>query len=155
MPSYFFRYGCSRPSGEDAEADLLSDEPLRATGGAFAPPADVFETSGGYLIRLEVAGVDPEQMDITTGEDDRTVTIVGRRMPAPAESTMRCLNLEVQYGAFARRFRLPADVDASRASARYEAGFLVVELPRLHTQVIRRNVQVRREGGSESGQAPV
>jgi len=148
MPSYYLRLKGNAPAGGSNEDDMLPPEPTQVHGAVFAPPADVFESTGGYEIRLEVACVPPEDIDITVAEDGRTVTIAGRRLPPPADTAMRCLNLEIQYGAFARRFHLPTEVDPARCSAAYDAGLLVVRLPRLATHTIRRSIQIQR------GEAP-
>lgn len=151
MPSYYIRSKGGPPADSNVGAEMLQPDPAAAHGAAFTPPADVFETAEGYEIRLEVACVPPEDIDITVAEDGRTVTIAGRRMPAPAESGMRCLNLEIQYGAFARRFHLPAEVDPARSSASYNAGFLLVKLPRLVMHTVRRSIRIQHGDAPEPG----
>lgn len=99
--------------------------------GAFAPPLDVSETAHVFEVRVEIAGMSPEAVEVLVAEDNSTVTISGARAAALTAGRSRYLNLEIQYGPFSRRVRLPAQVDREAATARYADGLLVVTLPKL------------------------
>jgi HSP20 family molecular chaperone IbpA len=94
----------------------------------FLPPVDVYTTSDPPTlhVRMEIAGVDPEQVAIRL--EGRALTIEGERPPGH-DSRVGYQHMEIPYGHFERRVELPVDVDGSRGGASYRAGFLTVSLP--------------------------
>ncbi len=84
----------------------------------WAPLTDVFDTPEGYLLEIELPGLDRE--DIQVQVRDRELTVRGERHPAggPAASFHR---LERQYGAFARSFQFDTDIDADGIRAEIRA----------------------------------
>ncbi len=95
----------------------------------FHPPADLFETPQGLVLRMEVAGVQAEDLSLTlTGPE---LVIRGSRQAAgPPPGQARFLHQEMRSGAFERTFRLPIAIDASGVTAHYLNGILEVLLPR-------------------------
>ena len=77
-----------------------------------------------YVIRAELPGLDPDK-DIAVTIDGRTLTIRAERRQ---EDSGPC-HSEFRYGALTRSVRLPAKVDASDVTARYDKGILEVSLP--------------------------
>jgi HSP20 family protein len=140
MPSRFIiRYPLPHRSQNEFSAPA-SGQPAQE---AFAPPTDVFETPEDYRVRVEIAGVDPADVEIMVAEDHRTVTIQGDRPPAQHDGPGRYLNIEVQYGPFARTIVLPDAVSGEDARASYAQGYLSITLPRLRPQSSRRSVPIQ------------
>jgi len=91
------------------------------------PPVDVVETEEGFVVRAEIAGVKPEEMEVTY--EGGMLVIRGRReIEAPPGA--RFHQVEICNGRFERRIQIPGEVDVDGIRARYREGFLVVELPR-------------------------
>jgi len=95
---------------------------------SFRPAADLFETAAGLVLRLEVAGIAPEDLSLTLSGQE--LVVQGRRRLPPPEGTVRVLQHEVPTGVFERRFLLPLAVDAEAVKARCLKGVLEVELPK-------------------------
>ena len=93
-------------------------------------------------VRVEIAG-GPADVEIMVAEDHRTVTIQGDRPPAQHDGPGRYLNIEVQYGPFARTIVLPDAVSGEDARASYAQGYLSITLPRLRPQSSRRSVPIQ------------
>lgn len=91
------------------------------------PPADVFETSEGLFVRAELAGVSDDDVEVALYAD--TLVIEGVRSLDPLPSGARFHRAEIRYGQFRLEVPLPCPVDADRATARLERGFLTVQLP--------------------------
>ncbi len=76
------------------------------------------------MIRAELPGLDPEK-DIEVTVDGRTLTIYAERRQEDKEP----YRSEFRYGSLTRLVRLPAKVDATDVTARYEKGVLEVSVP--------------------------
>ena len=96
--------------------------------GGFSPAVDVFYASDPprAVVRAELAGIDPNavQLEIT----GRELVLSGQRETDGADDRVY-QQLEIEHGPFRRVVPLGADVDANAASAAYEDGMLIVELP--------------------------
>ncbi len=98
----------------------------RARPRLWRPPTDVYETDVAIIVKIEVAGMNPE--DFTISFADRTLTVHGFRKDIEAKLTYHCL--EIPYGEFLVEVLLPGTYDESGIEARYEQGFLYVTLPK-------------------------
>ena len=94
----------------------------------FRPAADFYETTQGLVLRLELAGVKPEQLSLSLAGQELVVT--GRRQPPPPEGIRRFIHLEMGFGAFERSFILPIPIDPQGVQARFLDGILEITLPR-------------------------
>jgi HSP20 family protein len=96
--------------------------------GGFSPAVDVYYTSDPprAVVRVDLAGIDPAEIALEIR--GRELILAGRRPPEGGEDRVY-QQLEIQNGPFRRVVALGADVDADAASAAYEDGLLVVELP--------------------------
>lgn len=103
-------------------------------------PMDAYASDGKYVIRLDLPGVDPEDLDVQV--EGRVLTIRGDRKVETADHHLR----ETVHGKFERAVRLPNGVDADRVEARYRNGVVEVTAP-LPAKPVGRKVPVRREGG--------
>jgi|UniRef100_A0A7V6A246 HSP20 family protein len=112
---------------------------LRETEIPFRPAADLYETSEGVVLRLEIPGADKEDLGIDLAGQE--LVVHGRRRPAPPADTSRVLHYEITYGSFERSFHIPMAVDPDGVTAHYEHGILEVRLPRRQPQV--RHIPVR------------
>lgn len=108
-------------------------DPFRTMGARLADwlnPAT--EASGGdssYDIAMELPGVGEDDIDLSV--EDGVVTIRGEKKTSSERSGDTWYFSERQYGAFRRSFRLPADADAAKASAKMKDGVLHVTVPKL------------------------
>ncbi len=101
--------------------------------GEWRPPTDVYETPEQFVVKMELAGVPEEAVDITLYADHLVVT--GTRqdsqpMDPTGEQRVSFHEAGIHYGPFRAEVRLPGSVDAERVTAALEQGFLVITLPR-------------------------
>lgn len=98
------------------------------------PQADVYETREAIKVKVELAGVRPESIQVELGGDGQAVTIRGVREDERNEAVDRILfhQMEIYLGPFERILPLPpgADLDRDAVQASYRNGFLVVTLPK-------------------------
>ena len=107
--------------------DTAVNTPAFAATG-LTPPADILEDAQGYLVVLDLPGVDPATIKLSVEKD--TLEVLAERKLAALAAGQELHRSERAFGAFARSFRLPSSVDATRVQATYEAGVLSVTLPK-------------------------
>jgi len=99
--------------------------PVR-TRNAWRPLVDIVETPQAYHVRVEIPGVDPEDVDVTLTGD--TLTIRGEKsFEQKLEDQSWCLN-ERSGGRFERSFTLPAPVSAKDIEADASHGILSIKV---------------------------
>jgi HSP20 family protein len=96
---------------------------------AWRPPTDVYETTTAFVVRVELAGM--REAEISVILDDRGVRIEGVRTEQHGERPLSYHQMGINYGAFAVEVFLNSPFDYENVGARYEDGFLYVELPKL------------------------
>ena len=99
-----------------------------ASGHQWIPAADVYETPERWVVKMEVAGISREDVEITL--EDRTLIVRGHRPDPCRTGKCKFRQVEIDYGHFERRFVIPRSVNAEQVTASYRNGFLVIELPK-------------------------
>ncbi|MDW8208366.1 MAG: Hsp20/alpha crystallin family protein, partial [Chloroherpetonaceae bacterium] len=79
------------------EADLLQGTGRAMHSLRFQPCMDMYETDSALIIKLELAGVHADRLNITLSADDRTLTVSGERAESNEErrDRVRCYQLEI------------------------------------------------------------
>ena len=103
------------------------------TAGVPAQPAEfplvnVWTSDGGAVVRAEIPGVSPDDVDISLVND--TLTIKGSRRTEEVKEGQCCQRQECGYGQFARSLQLPFAIEADQVEARFSNGVLQITLPR-------------------------
>jgi len=98
------------------------------SAGLWNPPTDIFECQEAAVIRMEVPGVLPADLEIMAR--GRRLIVRGHRSE-PRAAEILCYHLtEVRYGRFVRVFEFPFALDQREIEATFEAGFLVIRVPK-------------------------
>lgn len=93
----------------------------------FIPPAaSVTENGDGYLLQVEMPGVNKEGLEISTEGNELTIT--GKRSLPTIEGTL--VHHESHRENFRRTFEIDPSIDLSKVNARIEQGLLTVTLPK-------------------------
>ena len=113
---------------EELFADLWQVPRFAGIRSGFRPAVDVWFTEDPpqLVVVVELAGVDPDSIELGLGE--RTLTISGSRT-RPRVAGQVYQQAEIEYGRFERRIALEQDIDADAATAAYDAGLLRITLP--------------------------
>ena len=106
--------------------DMKLDE--LATTGEWAPSMDVSETKEAFVVKAEVPGMDPKDIQISLQE--QLVTMKGEKHQEKEEKEERYYRMERSYGSFTRTIRLPVAVDGTKVTAAFKNGLLTVTLPK-------------------------
>lgn len=93
------------------------------------PPLDVFETTSGLEVVVDVPGVQADSLRVAVRRS--TLLVVGAKLISGSDPAARYHLAERSYGRFARAVRLSGAFDAAGARAVTQAGQLRISLPRL------------------------
>jgi HSP20 family protein len=93
---------------------------------AWRPPADVYRTRHGWLVKFDLAGVRPEEIQIRVR--GRQLTVSGTRRDCSYEEGCRHYLMEIAYSEFERRITLPDDLGQAHLTTQYRDGLLLVYL---------------------------
>ena len=97
------------------------------------PPLDVSETETEVVIRSEVPGVSPEELEITVDGD--VLTLAGEKKSQTEDKDTDRYYVERRFGSFRRQLQLPSSVNSEKVSADYKDGVLTVTLAKKETAV--------------------
>ena len=96
--------------------------------GTWAPPVDVAEDADKILVKIEVPGMN--EQDLKVSFEDGLLTVSGERQ-FERKDDRNYHRIERTYGSFVRTFSLPRSVDAGKIAASYVNGILEIEIPKL------------------------
>lgn len=97
---------------------------------------DVYQTNGELVIQSAIAGIKPEDLDITVQGD--TVVIRGKRENIKTTEEKNYFYQECYWGSFSREIILPVEADASRAEATMVEGVLTIRMPKIEREKKRK-----------------
>lgn len=101
---------------------------------------DVYQTENDIVIKSTIAGVKPEDLDVTINND--MVTIKGERQNEERVESGNYYYQECYWGSFSRSVLLPVDVIPEKADAALKNGILTIRLPKADTTKTKK-IQVR------------
>jgi HSP20 family protein len=101
-----------------------------AASGRWIPNTDVYTTDTGLVIKVELAGMKSENLEITV--EGHRLRISGSRPDVCRAHKCNFLVMEINYGPFESVLELPQDYDLSQAKAIYVNGFLRIDVPVAH-----------------------
>jgi len=87
-----------------------------ADSGAWLPPVDIHEEANQFVLHVDLPGVDPKAVEITS--EQGVLTIRGQREDSRKESREGFRRVERISGEFQRRFSLPETADAQTSRQR-------------------------------------
>jgi HSP20 family protein len=99
-----------------------------ALGGSWAPAVDIYEHEGNIVLKAELPGIDPKDVDIRL--ENGVLTLRGERKLDQEVKKENYHRVERTYGAFSRSFTLPTMVDQEKIKAEYKDGVLKLHLPK-------------------------
>lgn len=98
-----------------------------AASGHWVPNTDVYSTDDGLVIKVELAGMKSDSLEITV--EGNRLRIAGNRPDGCRSPKCNFLVMEISYGPFESILELPPAYDLARAKAAYLNGFLRIDVP--------------------------
>ena len=109
----------------------------------FTPAVDVVEQENAYLVRAEIPGIAPNEIEVQVEND--VLTLRGERKQQKEEERDGYRRVERSYGSFSRSFVLPKGTNVEAIEARAEHGVLSVSIPKVAAATPRK-VEVKTGG---------
>lgn len=103
---------------------------------------DVFQNRESVIIKSTIAGVEPEDIDITFDND--MITIRGSRQMDKSVKEEDYFYQECYWGSFSRSIILPVEVDSDKIEATIKNGVLTIVLPKIKNKK-ESNIKVKDE----------
>lgn len=96
------------------------------TVGAWNPRVDLSETKEALMLKAEMPGIEPKDLQLTI--ENGVITLQGEKRQETEDKGERYYRTERNYGSFVRSLRLPANVDATKVTALFKHGVLTVTM---------------------------
>jgi HSP20 family protein len=109
---------------------------LAGAGGVWSPAVDIREDANHYIIRADVPGVPPKDIEITL--ERGVLSITGHREEEKTTDENGYRRVERFTGQFARHFALPETVDEEKVDAKVKDGVLEITVNKKETVKPRR-----------------
>lgn len=107
-----------------------SQEAIIKHSVAWRPLADIHESAEMMTVKIELAGMSEEEIEVTLYED--ALVVSGERHDDHEhKENLHYQEAQIRYGPFRFEVLIPSPIDREAIKARYENGFLWVDLPKL------------------------
>lgn len=96
------------------------------SGQLWYPAADVYQTPDGWVVKLELAGVSGEEIEIEI--QGSTLFIAGSRKDRSCAAGVSYQQMEITYSNFEKTLRFPSPIDGATIEHVFENGLLIITL---------------------------
>ena len=104
---------------------LASSKNVRS-GQLWYPAADVYQTPDGWLVKVELAGVSAE--DIELDIQGNILYIAGSRKDRSCTGELSYHQMEITYSSFEKTLKFPASIEGAVVEHNFENGLLLIRL---------------------------
>ena len=125
---------------DDLMHRFFKEEPF-FTGRAqtFQPAIDVSETDEEFVVKGEIPGIDPKELDVSvTGQ---VLTIKGEKQEEKEEKDEGTYRKERRFGSFSRSITIPCEIQEDKIEAKFQNGVISLRLPKKETTK-KRSIQI-------------
>lgn len=103
---------------------------------------DVYQTGDDVVLKAPIAGVNPEDLEISI--TDEVVTVKGSRKEVEEVTHENYFSQECYWGGFSRTYALPVPVNSEKATAELKKGILTIRIPKLE-KTKTRTIEIKTE----------
>lgn len=116
----------SRPFVVETRREIYNSIVWHVRPNVWRPPTDVYETEESVIVKMEVAGMRDEDLEVVVQDD--LLLISGSRSDSAERKAYH--QMEIPFGKFSASIDLPVRVNTDDAVAEYKDGFLTIQLPK-------------------------
>jgi HSP20 family protein len=105
---------------------MTTGQQQRPSQRHWVPAADVYRTRAGWLVKVDLAGVRLDEVEIKVA--GRTLVVAGTRRDAHCSETVSHHQLEITYSRFEKTLRFPCQIEGALVERDYQDGLLIIRL---------------------------
>ena len=105
---------------------IRDDRNRRPSGRLWCPAADVYRTRDGWIVKVDLAGVKPQDVDVIIDGD--LLRISGSRRDGTCGEGVSHYQLEITYSRFEKMIRFPRSIEHASIERDYRDGLLILRL---------------------------
>ncbi len=105
---------------------LASAKDTKPSGRLCYPSADIYQTPDGWLVKVELAGVSAEEIEIDI--QGNQLYIAGCRRDKSCAVGMTYQQMEITYSRFEKTLEFPASIDGASIEHNFDNGLLIIHL---------------------------
>ena len=124
VTDFFSELARMRSVGVHGAGEHAVEPTERTHASAWVPAIDILARGDDLVIRVELGGVEPEDVDL--GFSHGVLTVSGTRRPGPSDDDAEFLVRERFYGAFRRAITLPEGTDPDQIRAEFDDGLVEI-----------------------------
>ena len=99
---------------------------MRPSGRLWNPPADVYRSSEGWIVKVDLAGVCTDELQIQV--DDTLLRVAGCRRDTHYREGFVCQQMEITYSRFEKTIQFPCAIEGGSLEHDYRDGFLIIRV---------------------------
>ena len=96
------------------------------SGHLWYPAADVYQTVDGWVVKVELAGVSEDEIEIAI--QGNALYIAGCRKDRSCAAGVSYQQMEITYSSFEKTLRFPSPIDGAAIEHLFENGLLIISL---------------------------
>ena len=124
VTDFFSELARMRYLGVRGGGDRGAEVTERTHASAWVPPTDILAVGDDLVVRVELAGVDPDDVDLRFSQG--LLTVSGTRRSGPEDEQAQFYVRERFYGEFRRVITLPEGTEAEQITAEFDAGLVQI-----------------------------
>src|SRR5262249_2204707 len=97
-----------------------------ARQNTWQPSVDIYRARGGWLVKFDLAGVRPQDLEWTVSKN--LLTVRGARRDCMVEEGCSHYRMEIAYSRFERQVEIPGDLSTARITTEHRDGMLLVRI---------------------------
>lgn len=113
----------------DRHFQFLASSNAKPSGRLWLPAADVYETQDGWVVKVELAGVAAEDVEIDV--QGNNLHIAGCRKDRTGISGASYHQMEITYSRFEKNLQFPASIENVVLDHMFENGLLIIRLKKV------------------------
>jgi HSP20 family protein len=107
---------------------IRPDRRVVPSGRLWNPDADVYRVSEGWVVKVDLAGVCTDELEIEL--HDSILTIRGCRKDTHYREGFVYHQMEITYSRFEKSIQFPAPIEGASIRRDYRDGFLIIDVRR-------------------------
>lgn len=109
---------------------IRTDRRVVPSGRLWSPPADVYKSADGWIVKVDLAGICSDELEIELR--DSVLTIRGCRRDTHIHDGCVYHQMEITYSRFEKSIKFPAPIEGASVRRDYQDGFLIIDVRKEH-----------------------